>query len=137
MWTTLLRNTTKGSHSSCNYVKAKSFQQSQLLLLAKILSSSSSLSKRSISFFLTDYLLCREDWSKNFMSISYRWDKEDANSSFTLCSRNFQNVKLKLDFVEIWSLYCHSDFTWNAILGNSNSPKMSFLAILEVLNCDF
>ena len=41
MCTTLLRNTTRGSHSGCNYVRAKSFQQSQLLLLAKILSSSS------------------------------------------------------------------------------------------------
>ena len=29
----------------------------------------------------------------------------------SLCSRNFQNVKLKLDFVEIWSLYRHYDFT--------------------------
>ena len=28
----------------------------------------------------------------------------------SLCSRNFQNVKLKLDFVEIWSFYRHSDF---------------------------
>ena len=27
-----------------------------------------------------------------------------------LCSRNFQNVKLRLDFVEIGSFYCHSDF---------------------------
>ena len=55
----------------------------------------------------------------------------------TLCSRNFQNVKLGLDFVEIWSFYCHSDFAWNQILGNSNSLKMSFLAILETLNFDF
>ena len=28
-----------------------------------------------------------------------------------LCSRNFQNVKLRLDFVEVWSFYCHSNFT--------------------------
>ena len=48
----------------------------------------------------------------------------------TLCSRNFQNVKLRLDFFEIWSFYCNSDFTWNQILVNSNGPKMSFLAIL-------
>ena len=32
-----------------------------------------------------------------------------------LCSRNFQNVKLRLDFVEIWSSYRHSDFMWNQI----------------------
>ena len=48
-----------------------------------------------------------------------------------LCSRNFQNVKLRLDFVEIWSIYLHSDSTWNHILRNSNSPNMSFLAILN------
>ena len=48
-----------------------------------------------------------------------------------LCSRNFQNVKIKLDFVEIWSIYNHFDFTRNQILANSNGPKMSFMAILE------
>ena len=32
-----------------------------------------------------------------------------------------------------WNLmiYCHLDFTWNAILVNSNGSKMSFLAISE------
>ena len=29
----------------------------------------------------------------------------------TLCSRNFQNVKLRIDFVEIEYFYSHSDFT--------------------------
>ena len=38
-----------------------------------------------------------------------------------LCSRNCQNVKLRLDFIEIRSFYCHYDF-----LAYSNSPKMSF-----------
>ena len=52
----------------------------------------------------------------------------------SLCSRNFQNVKLRLDFVVIWSYNRHSHFTWNHILG---SPKMLFLSILEVLNFDF
>ena len=28
----------------------------------------------------------------------------------TLCSRNFQNVKLRLDFVDIWWFYSHSNF---------------------------
>ena len=37
------------------------------------------------------------------------------NLNNPLCSRNFQNMKLMLDFVEIWSFYCHSDFTWNQI----------------------
>ena len=54
--------------------------------------------------------------------------------SNTLCSSNFQNVKLWLDFVGIWEFYRHSDFTWNQILAYSN---MSILVILEVLNFDF
>ena len=53
-----------------------------------------------------------------------------------LCSRNFKNVKLRPAIVEIWSFYRHSDFTWNQILGNSNSQKMLILTILEVLNFD-
>ena len=53
---------------------------------------------------------------------------------WALCSRNFQNVKLRLDFVKIWWFYCPSDFTGNQILANSNSPKLSFLAFLEALN---
>ena len=44
------------------------------------------------------------------------------NSEYSaLCSRNFQNVKLRLEFVEVWSFYRHSDFGWNHILVNSNS----------------
>ena len=54
-----------------------------------------------------------------------------------LCSRSFQNVKLRVDFVEIWSFYSHSYFTWNQILVNSNGPKMLFLPILEALNFGF
>ena len=45
-------------------------------------------------------------------------------------------MKLRFDFVEIWSFYRHSEFKWNQILANSNGPKMSFLPILEVLNFD-
>ena len=54
-----------------------------------------------------------------------------------LCSRNFRNVKLRLDFVEIWLFFRHSDFTLNHSMANSNGPKMLFLVILEVLNFDF
>ena len=36
--------------------------------------------------------------------------------SFALCSRNFQNVKLRLDFFKILSFYLHSNFRWNQIL---------------------
>ena len=42
-----------------------------------------------------------------------------------------------LDFIEIWPFYRHSDFTWNPILVKWNCLKMSFLAILEVLNFVF
>ena len=59
-----------------------------------------------------------------------------ASSKNALCSRNFQNVKLRLDFVEIRSFYRHSYFTWNPTLANSNGPKMLLLPILEVLNFD-
>ena len=54
-----------------------------------------------------------------------------------LCSINYQNVKLRLDLVEIWKFSCHSDFTWNQLLANSNGPKMSFLTISKVLNFEF
>ena len=66
----------------------------------------------------------------------YRWvfSKSQIFSQDTLCSRNFQNVKLRIDFVENWSFYCHSEFGWNQMLVNSDGPKMSFLAILETLN---
>ena len=65
-------------------------------------------------------------------SIKVRWAPTAPQ-----CSRNFQNVKLRLDFVEMWSFYCHYDFTWNQILVYSNGPKMSFLAISEALNFEF
>ena len=55
----------------------------------------------------------------------------------SLCSRNFPNVKLRNDFVDIWSFYRHSDFMWNPILVNSNGLKMPFLAISETLNFEF
>ena len=57
--------------------------------------------------------------------------------TYALYFRNFQNVMLRLDFVEIWQFYRHSAFAWNQILANSNGPKMSFSAIFEVLNFDF
>ena len=69
-------------------------------------------------------------------SKSYKIDFECENQ-FALCSRNFQNVKLRIDFVQLQSFYHHSNFTWNHILGNSNSPKMFILTCLEVLNFDF
>ena len=45
--------------------------------------------------------------------------------------------KLSKCKVKDWWFYRHSDFTWNQILANWNSPKMSFLAILETLNFEF
>ena len=41
--------------------------------------------------------------------------------------QKLSKCEVMLDFVEIWSLYFHSDFAWNQILTNSNGPKMSFL----------
>ena len=61
-------------------------------------------------------------------------DIKNLHAGNALCFRNFQNVKLRLDFVEIWLFYRHSDFTWNQILAKSNGSKISFLAIVEVLN---
>ena len=55
----------------------------------------------------------------------------------TMLQKNFQNVKLRLDFVEIWWFYCYSDFTWNQILVNSNLQKMLILTSLETLNFEF
>ena len=48
------------------------------------------------------------------------WKK---NRTSSLCSINYQNWKLRLDFVEIWSFYWHSVF-YKKSLANSNSPKM-------------
>ena len=33
----------------------------------------------------------------------------------TMNQKNFQNVKSRQDFVEIWTFHRHSDFTWNQI----------------------
>ena len=63
--------------------------------------------------------------------------KVSFSVSVALCSRNFQNVKLRLDFVEMWSFYRHSNFMWKPILAFLNGPKMSFLAILETLKFEF
>ena len=63
-----------------------------------------------------------------------KYDDDDDESKH-YAPKIFHNVKLKLDFVEIWSFYRDSDFTWNQILTNSNAFKRSkilFLAILEV-----
>ena len=77
--------------------------------------------------------------SQKFMSYcSLKWQiLIRVRVTLSLCSRNFQNVKLRLDFVKIWSFYHHSDFAWNHLLVYSYGPKMLILAILEVLNFDF
>ena len=43
--------------------------------------------------------------------ISTVFNFQVRNTYKALCSRNFQNVKLSLDFVEISSFYRHSNFT--------------------------
>ena len=45
--------------------------------------------------------------------------------------------KLRQHGVEISQFACQSDFTWSQILVNSNSQKMSFLALSEVMNLNF
>ena len=40
----------------------------------------------------------------------WRSSMSGKTTAETLCSRNFQNVKLRLDFVEISSFYRHSNF---------------------------
>ena len=52
-------------------------------------------------------------------------------SSKTLCSRNFQNVKLKKHGVEILQF---ARFYMKSNFGAFKQSKMSFLALLEVLN---
>ena len=56
--------------------------------------------------------------------------------SYTMLQK-ISKCELKAWLCWIWSFYRHSDFTWNQILVNSNSPKMSFLAIWETLNFEF
>ena len=79
-------------------------------------------------------LFCLRQWFQNdCICLKFKISNKIHASLASLCSRNFQNVKLRLDFVEIWSFYCHSEFTWNPILANSNGPKMLFLAIFGFL----
>ena len=83
-----------------------------------------------------DSIWCRWFTNDVYLSEKLNLDFCDAISdvSTSQCSRNFQNVKLRLDVAEIWLFYRHSDFAWNHTLANSNGPKMSFMAILEMLN---
>ena len=66
--------------------------------------------------------------SKTFWCLKWRqkWSLKTkciSGKAGTLCSRNFQNVKLRLDFVEMCPFYCHSDSMWNQILVNLNGPQ--------------
>ena len=74
-----------------------------------------------------------------YLPLNFAWKQFLAkyNVSNSLCSRNFQSVKLRLDFVENLSFYRFSDFKWNQTLVNSDGLKMLFLPILEVLKFDF
>ena len=58
-----------------------------------------------------------------FFVTLFRW-KSVRNITRTLCSRNFQNVKLRIDFVDIWS------FTATPIL-----HEIKFLGIQTVQKC--
>ena len=83
-----------------------------------------------------------QNWDETFLGFdSWRKVSKDASKvssvAKSLCSRNFQNVKLRLDLVEIWWFYNFSDLTWNQFLLNWNGQKMWFLTILKGLNFDF
>ena len=90
--------------------------------------------------------------SKNFIATSAIDSKKFRSSSTVTLSLispekhilNYCSMLQKLSKCEvkdwlcwIWSFYCHSNFTWNQILANSNGPKMLILTVLEVLNFDF
>ena len=120
------------------------------LWVAKLLTSRPTFSQivekstLELHFQISNCYLCNPHWSKvllhknNFFSSGTFWFIWDSTTVITtLCSRNFQNVKLRHYFDEVWSLHCHSDFTGNQILANSNSQKMSFSTILEILNFEF
>ena len=64
-----------------------------------------------------------------------KWMLTDI-SSFTMLQK-LSKCEVKAWFCSHLIIYRHSDFTWNQILAKSISPKMSFLAILQVLNFDF
>ena len=64
---------------------------------------------------------------------------ECSKKVYELCvSENDENIKVSNapETFKMWSKG-HSNFAWNQILANWNGPKMSFLAILEVLSFDF
>ena len=82
-------------------------------------------------------VMMETSWVLQAVSIAEREHSLIKNCSRTLCSRIFQNVKLRLNFVQIWSFYSHSDFAWFQIFVNLNSPKMLLLVILETLNFEF
>ena len=93
-------------------------------------------------FSFTLSFLCRwkTPWQKAifpFQHLLYGKDDITLLLRIALCSWKFQNVKLRIDYVEVWSFYRNTDFTWNLSLVNSNHPKLLFLPILEVLNFDF
>ena len=87
--------------------------------------------------WLADFVVVyvyHKEWHHSTEKLIHSSLHKDLQTTIALCSRNFQNVKLRLDIVEMWSFYRHSDFTWNHILGNSNSPKMLMSTILEVFD---
>ena len=72
-----------------------------------------------------------------FCEIKFNWKLTSEVVELCTMPRNIENVKLRLDFVEIWWFYRHSNFVWNQVLANSNGWKCHFLAILETQNFEF
>ena len=92
------------------------------------------LPKTSLTPNLEKLQLARkQDWSiftsssctRSFVDfLKKNYVKSDIECA--LCSRNFWNVKLRLHDIDIFQIYCHSDFTWNQILMSSNAQKCHF-----------
>ena len=68
------------------------------------------------------------------------WQSTELRYSVPLCSRNFQNVKLRQHGLKILLCACHSDFTWNfgkfkwsknVIFGSFTGSEFEFLANLS------
>ena len=67
------------------------------------------------------------------LSITISTQQSILKTKYPLCSRNFQNVKLRLHGVGVLRFYCHSNFTWNQILLNWNGQKCDFWQFQGVL----
>ena len=154
MCTTLLRNTTRGSHSSCNYVRAKSFQQSQLLLLAKILSSSS-CQKGVLATFLLIIYCVEEIEAKTLWALAIDGTKKMPILALHYAPETFKMwswslTLLKFDHftatqivreIKFWQIqtvqkchFWHFQRVWNLKLGKFGTKSCKKLLKIKIQN---